>query len=122
MRYCEWLRRLPHPYPAADYCYQLSIWQIELSLTQVLDRPVGRRVFFEQVIRENLGWRDGRNSWRTLTSCFGTLARSRGLRSFAHEFISHEAADSGLCFWIPYFMTRYIRVFRVMPKYFAARL
>ncbi len=28
----------------------------------------------------------------------------------------HEAADSGLCFWIPYFMMRYIRVFRVMPK------
>jgi hypothetical protein len=40
----KWLRRLPHPYPPADraagYRYQLSIWQIELSLTQVLDRPV----------------------------------------------------------------------------------
>jgi hypothetical protein len=54
----KWLRRLPHPYPAADraagYRYQLSIWQIELSLTQVLDRPVSGRMFFEQVIRENL--------------------------------------------------------------------
>jgi hypothetical protein len=54
----KWLRRLPHPYPARDraagYRYQLSIWQIELSLTQVLDRPVSGRVFFEQVIRENL--------------------------------------------------------------------
>jgi hypothetical protein len=54
----KWLRRLPHPYPAADraagYRYQLSIWQIELSLTQVLDRPVSGRIFFEQVIRENL--------------------------------------------------------------------
>jgi hypothetical protein len=38
----KWLRRLPHPYPAADraagYRYQLSIRQIELSLTQVLER------------------------------------------------------------------------------------
>jgi len=54
----KWLRRLPHPYPAADraagYRYQLSVWQIELSLTQVLDRPVSGRMFFEQVIRENL--------------------------------------------------------------------
>lgn len=54
----KWLARLPHPYPAVDraagYRYQLSIWQIELSLTQVLDRPVSGRMFFEQVIRENL--------------------------------------------------------------------
>ncbi len=54
----KWLRCLPHPYSAADraagYRYQLSIWQIELSLTQVLDRPVSGRMFFEQVIRENL--------------------------------------------------------------------
>jgi hypothetical protein len=54
----KWLCRLPHPYSPADraagYRYQLSIWQIELSLTQVLDRPVSGRMFFEQVIRENL--------------------------------------------------------------------
>jgi len=54
----KWLARLPHPYPAADraagYRYQLSAWQIELSLTQVLDLPVSGRIFFEQVIRENL--------------------------------------------------------------------
>ncbi len=56
--YASGFRRLPHPYPAADraadYRYQLSIWQMELSLTQVLDRPVSGRMFFEQVIRENL--------------------------------------------------------------------
>jgi hypothetical protein len=54
----KWLRRLPHPFPARDrqagYLYQISIWQIELSLTQVLDRPVSGRIFFEDVIRENL--------------------------------------------------------------------
>ena len=54
----KWLRRLPHPYTTGDrragYRYQISILQAEFSLTQVLDRPVTGRVFFEQVIRENL--------------------------------------------------------------------
>jgi len=54
----KWLRRLPHPFPARDreagYRYQISILQTELSLTQVLDRPVSGRIFFEDVIRENL--------------------------------------------------------------------
>ncbi len=51
-------RRLPHPFTAADraagYRYDLSILQAEFSLTQVLDRPVSGRIFFEQVIRDNL--------------------------------------------------------------------
>ena len=34
--------------------YQLSILQAEFSLTQVLDQPVTGRIFFEEVIRENL--------------------------------------------------------------------
>src|ERR1700681_2788408 len=50
----KWLRRLPHPFPARDrqagYRYQISILQVELSLTQVLDRPVSGRIFFEDVI------------------------------------------------------------------------
>jgi len=54
----KWLRLVPHPYTAADrkagYRYQISILQAEFSLTQVLDRPVTGRVFFEEVIRENL--------------------------------------------------------------------
>ena len=54
----KWLRRLPHPFPARDraagYRYQLSILQAEFSLTQVLDQPVTGRLFFEEVIRENL--------------------------------------------------------------------
>src|SRR3954451_4421097 len=54
----KWLRLLPHPFTAKDrqagYRYQLSILQLELSLTQVLDRPVSGRIFFEEVIRENL--------------------------------------------------------------------
>jgi hypothetical protein len=54
----KWLRLLPHPFSPKDrqagYRYQLSILQLELSLTQVLDRPVSGRIFFEEVIRENL--------------------------------------------------------------------
>jgi hypothetical protein len=54
----KWLRRLPHPFApahrAAGYRYHLSILQSEFALTQVLDRPVTGRYFFEEVIRENL--------------------------------------------------------------------
>jgi hypothetical protein len=54
----KWLARLPHPFSAADraagYRYDVSVLQAEFSLTQVLDRPVTGRVFFEEVIRDNL--------------------------------------------------------------------
>jgi hypothetical protein len=54
----KWLARLPHPFTPADrkagYRYDLSILQAEFSLTQVLDRPQTGRIFFEEVIRENL--------------------------------------------------------------------
>ena len=54
----KWLARLPHPFTVQDrkagYRYEVSILQAEFSLTQVLDRPVSGRIFFEEVIRENL--------------------------------------------------------------------
>ena len=54
----KWLGQLPHPYPATDrqagYLYNVSILQAEFSLTQVLDRPQTGRIFFEEIIRENL--------------------------------------------------------------------
>lgn len=54
----KWLRRLPHPFEprhrAAGYRYQLSVLQAEFALTQVFERPVNGRHFFEEVIRENL--------------------------------------------------------------------
>ena len=37
-----------------DYRYDVSILQAEFSLTQVLDQPRTGRIFFEEVIRENL--------------------------------------------------------------------
>jgi hypothetical protein len=39
---------------AAGYDHRLAISQLEISLTQVFDRPVQGRHFFEAVIRENL--------------------------------------------------------------------
>jgi hypothetical protein len=54
----KWLAKLPHPFSRKDrragYRYALSILQAEFSLTQVLDEPVVGRIFFEEVIRENL--------------------------------------------------------------------
>lgn len=54
----KWLARLPQPFSEADraagYDYALSVLQAEFALTQVLDRPLSGRLFFEQVIRENL--------------------------------------------------------------------
>jgi hypothetical protein len=54
----KWMAKLPHPFaPAharAGYNYDISIVQAEFALTQVLDRPLMGRVFFEEVIRENL--------------------------------------------------------------------
>ena len=54
----KWLARLPHPFTDADrragIRYDVSVLQAEFALTQVHDRPVQGRVFFEQVMRENL--------------------------------------------------------------------
>jgi len=54
----KWLALLPHPFSRADriagYRYDISMLQVECSLTQMLDRPVSGRVLFEEVLRENL--------------------------------------------------------------------
>jgi hypothetical protein len=54
----KWLAILPNPFTPEDetagYRYELSILQAEFSLTQMLDRPVSGRIFFEQVLHDNL--------------------------------------------------------------------
>jgi hypothetical protein len=54
----RWSHRVPWPMTRADrsagYDHRLAISQLEISLTQVFDRPVHGRHFFEAVIRENL--------------------------------------------------------------------
>ena len=54
----KWFARLPHPHPQEDhqagYTYDLSKLHAEFALTHVFDHPLTGRVFFEQVLRENL--------------------------------------------------------------------
>jgi hypothetical protein len=38
----------------AGYDWDLSIWQMEVSLTQIFDRLLRGREFFEEIIRDNL--------------------------------------------------------------------
>ena len=56
--FAKWLARLPHPFPTADraagYDYALSILQAEFALTQVFERPLTGRQFFEQIIKDNV--------------------------------------------------------------------
>ena len=54
----RWVRRLPWPLTTADraagYQHRLTIWQLEVSLTQIFDAPLRGRQFFETVIGGNL--------------------------------------------------------------------
>src|SRR5580704_13947306 len=54
----KWLQRIPLPLRPEDreagYDLDLSIWQMEVSLTQIFDRPLRGREFFEEIIRDNL--------------------------------------------------------------------
>jgi hypothetical protein len=54
----KWQARLPQPFTASEraagYDYEISILQAEFAFTQVLDRPLTGRLFFEEAIRENL--------------------------------------------------------------------
>lgn len=54
----QWRQILPWPLTPADeaagYVHRLSLWQIEVSRTQVFADPVQGRTFFETVIRDNL--------------------------------------------------------------------
>jgi hypothetical protein len=54
----KWLKRIPLPLRPEDrqagYDWDLSIWQMEVSLTQIFDRPLRGREFFEEIIRDNL--------------------------------------------------------------------
>jgi hypothetical protein len=56
--FARWSNRLPWPLSpedrAAGFRHHLSLWQIELSLTQVFHRPLDGRQFFDGVVRANL--------------------------------------------------------------------
>ena len=56
--FTRWLAALPLPLTmrdqAAGFGYRLSILQMEVSRTQVFDRPVRGRELFEEILRDNL--------------------------------------------------------------------
>ncbi len=82
----KWLAILPSPFTpddqAAGYRYELSVLQAEFSLTQMLDRPVSGRIFFEQVLRDNLD--AGRPDQISLV--FGRRIVTRGRRPTPGKF------------------------------------
>jgi len=99
----QWVARLPWPLTAADrkagYHHRLSIWQMEVSRTQVFQRPVRGREFFEQVIRENLdlGRPDrvqlifGRQVRRNTPSQFRTQVLQHGVQPTLHVLYKHSS-------------------------------
>ena len=98
----KWSARLPWPLTmderAAGYQHRLSIWQMEVSRTQVFTRPVRGREFFEQVIRENLdlGRPDrvqlifGRRVYRNTPSRFATRVIQSGVQPNVHLTYKHS--------------------------------
>jgi hypothetical protein len=98
----KWVARLPWPLTAEDrqagYRHRLSIWQMEISRTQVFTRPLRGREFFEQVIRENLdlGRPDrvqivfGRRVYRNTPSRFCTRVIQEGVQPNLHLTYKHS--------------------------------
>jgi hypothetical protein len=98
----KWFRKLPHPFPASDRAagirYDISILQSEFSLTQVFDRPLTGRFFFEQVIRDNLdGGRPDqvqlifdRRVMRTTPGRFRTRVLTEGVVPSLHVDYKHS--------------------------------
>ena len=95
----KWLARLPHPFTRdddeADYRWQLSVQQIEFSTTMALDRPLSGRIFFEQLIRDNLDI--GRPDKVNLV--FGRTIRQRGKGQAPGTFRT-QVITSGTCPYI----------------------
>jgi hypothetical protein len=92
----KWLARLPHPFTTADeqadYRWQLSVQQVEFSTTMALDRPVSGRIFFEQLIRDNIDI--GRPD--KVNIVFGRLIRLRGKNPTPGSFRT-QVITSGVC-------------------------
>ena len=92
----KWLARLPQPFTRADedadYRWQLSVQQVEFSTTMALDRPLNGRIFFEQLIRDNLDI--GRPD--KVNIVFGRAIRQRGKGQTPGTFRT-QVITSGTC-------------------------
>jgi hypothetical protein len=101
----KWLARLPHPFtPAdeqADYRWQLSVQQVEFSTTMALDKPVSGRIFFEQLIRDNIDI--GRPD--KVNIVFGRQIRLRGKNPTPGSFRT-QVITTGVCPYLYYKKTQ----------------
>jgi hypothetical protein len=92
----KWLARLPHPFTRededADYHWQLSVQQVEFSTTLALDRPLSGRIFFEQLIRDNIDI--GRPD--KVSIVFGRTIRLRGKNPTPGTFRT-QVITTGAC-------------------------
>jgi hypothetical protein len=92
----KWLARLPQPFTRADedadYRWQLSVQQVEFSTTMAVDRPLNGRIFFDQLIRDNLDI--GRPD--KVNIVFGRQIRHRGKSRTPGTFRT-QVITSGTC-------------------------
>jgi hypothetical protein len=94
----KWLKRIPLPLRPPDreagYDWDLSIWQMEVSLTQIFDRPLRGREFFEEIIRDNLDLgRPDRVQWvfdRVVTKKTPGEFRTRVIQDGVHPSLHIE--------------------------------
>lgn len=98
----KWVAKLPWPLTLEDrqagYRHRLSLWQMEISRTQVFTRPVRGREFFEQVLRENLDLGRpervqlifGRRVYRNTPSQFRTQVMQTGVQPTLRVTYKHS--------------------------------
>lgn len=90
----KWEKRIPSPFTDNDralgFKYDISILQAEFALTQVFDKPIHGRYFFEQVIRENLDLGRPEN----MSLIFGRRVTKRTPGQFRTRIITHNVIPS----------------------------
>jgi hypothetical protein len=98
----RWLARIPTPLGLADqaagYWWELSMRQIEVSRTLVLDAPRQARAFFEALVADNLdlGRPDqvklifGRRIRKDTPGSFATKVVTRGVEVAVNVFYQHS--------------------------------
>lgn len=90
----KWLKKLPSPFSQHDrecgFNYEISILQSEFALTQVFDKPIQGRQYFEQVIRENIDLGRPEN----VSLIFGRRVTKRTPGQFRTRIITHEVIPS----------------------------
>lgn len=100
----KWWQRIPLPLRPQDreagYDWDLSIWQMEVSLTEVFDRPLRGREFFEEIIRDNLDLgRPDRVQWifdRVVTKKTPGEFRTRVIQDGVHPSLHMDSKNFDL--------------------------